>query len=112
MQVLYGEGVATHPGPESCPTVRKGRGEALAGERVGWPLSRERCTTIGGPTQSCSWKATPGLPLAQGSSRPPRGQRPQHARTLLTRESGDPSTGRGKMAPRSVPGTLEGAIRR
>ena len=31
MEVLYGEGLATHSGPESCVYDRKGVGEALTG---------------------------------------------------------------------------------
>ncbi len=31
MRVLYGEGLATHSGPESCVCNRKGAGEALTG---------------------------------------------------------------------------------
>ena len=42
MQVPYGEGVATHIGPEPCADVRKGAGEASVGERTGQPLNRER----------------------------------------------------------------------
>jgi len=42
MKVSYGEGVATHTGPESCGAARKGGVEALAGERAGRVLSRER----------------------------------------------------------------------
>ena len=41
MQVPYGEGVANHTGPEPCADVRKGVGEASAGERTGQPSSRE-----------------------------------------------------------------------
>jgi hypothetical protein len=41
MKESYGEGVATHTGPESCVVVRKGGGEALTGERAGRLLSRE-----------------------------------------------------------------------
>jgi hypothetical protein len=41
MKVPYGEGLATHTGPESCAWVRKGPGEALTGERAGRVLSRE-----------------------------------------------------------------------
>ena len=41
MQVSYGEGVATHTGPESCATGRKVRGEALTGVRAGRVSSRE-----------------------------------------------------------------------
>jgi len=42
VQVSYSEGVANHTGPESCVSVREGRGEALTGECIGQPLSRER----------------------------------------------------------------------
>jgi RNA-directed DNA polymerase len=38
MQESYGEGLATHAGPESCAAVR----EALTGVRAGRVLSRER----------------------------------------------------------------------
>ena len=42
MQESYGEGLAIHTGPEPCADVRKGVGEASAGERTGQPLNRER----------------------------------------------------------------------
>src|SRR5664279_1441785 len=35
LRVLYVEGLATHDDPESCVDVPRGRGEALAGARVG-----------------------------------------------------------------------------
>ncbi len=38
MQESYGEGLATHTGPESCAAVR----EALTGVRAGRVFSRER----------------------------------------------------------------------
>ena len=38
MKESYGEGLATHTGPESCAAVR----EALTGERAGRVFSRER----------------------------------------------------------------------
>ena len=41
MKESYGEGVATHTGPESCVGVREGVGEALTGVRAGQSLSRE-----------------------------------------------------------------------
>jgi len=41
MEVSYGEGVATHTGPESCATGRKVGGEALTGVRAGRVSSRE-----------------------------------------------------------------------
>ena len=42
MQESYGEGLATHAGPESCGAVCKDRVEALTGARAGRVLSRER----------------------------------------------------------------------
>jgi hypothetical protein len=41
MKESYGEGVATHTGPESCAGGGNSVGEALTGARAGWPLSRE-----------------------------------------------------------------------
>ncbi len=42
MEESYGEGLATHTGPESCGAARKGGVEALTGVRAGRVLSRER----------------------------------------------------------------------
>ena len=42
MKKSYGEGLATHTGPESCGAVREGSDEALTGERAGRVFSRER----------------------------------------------------------------------
>src|SRR5713226_4782780 len=42
MKESYGEGVATHTGPESCVTVRENGREALTGEGAGRVFSRER----------------------------------------------------------------------
>jgi hypothetical protein len=41
MKESYGEGLATHTGPESCAAVREDRREALTGERAGRVFSRE-----------------------------------------------------------------------
>ena len=41
MKESYGEGVASHTGPESCAAVREGGSEALTGEGAGRVLSRE-----------------------------------------------------------------------
>src|SRR5262245_25724965 len=46
MQESYGEGLATHTGPESCVGARKGDGEALTGGRAGRVFSRERCPAL------------------------------------------------------------------
>src|SRR5437870_2741415 len=42
MKKSYGEGIATHTGPESCGAAREGGVEALTGVRAGRVLSRER----------------------------------------------------------------------
>jgi hypothetical protein len=49
MQESYGEGLATHTGPESCAVGRKAGGEALTGVRAGWLLSSEMYAS-GAPT--------------------------------------------------------------
>jgi hypothetical protein len=41
VQVHRDEGVANRIDPESCADTREGIGEALTGERIGQPLSRE-----------------------------------------------------------------------
>ena len=57
MRVSYGEGLASHTGPESCGVVREDAVEALTGVRAGWVSSlasissgtveRRRLTTLG-----------------------------------------------------------------
>ena len=54
MQVPCDEGVAIHIGPESCAAVREDCGEALTGECIGQPLSRER-VLFWVPTP-CKWR--------------------------------------------------------
>lgn len=46
MKVRYGKGVTTHTGPESCVGIREDVGEALTGDCIGQPLSRERFCRI------------------------------------------------------------------
>jgi len=41
VRVPHSEGVANHTDPESCAGHREVPGEALAGESIGQPLSRE-----------------------------------------------------------------------
>jgi RNA-directed DNA polymerase len=49
MQESYGEGPATHTGPESCAAGREAGGEVLTGVRAGQALSSENCSS-GAPT--------------------------------------------------------------
>ena len=48
MEVPYGEGLATHTGPESCVCSRKVMGEALTGGVRAGLLSHERCGKLQG----------------------------------------------------------------
>jgi hypothetical protein len=57
VQVPCDEGVANHIGPESRAVAREDLGEALTGERIGQPLSRER-VSFWVPTPCTRWKAT------------------------------------------------------
>jgi hypothetical protein len=52
MQESYGEGLASHTGPQPCAGAREGMGEASAGELAGRVLSRESNVEIGVPTPS------------------------------------------------------------
>ena len=61
MKVLYDEDVASHIAPEPCVMSREGQGEASAGDRAGWPSSRERSisrTPTGLRTRKATWAAT------------------------------------------------------
>jgi hypothetical protein len=69
VQVLYGEDLASHTGPEPCAVFREGQGEASAGERAGWPLSRVRPLSRA-PTALPSRKATRPIASSQAMGRP------------------------------------------
>src|SRR3954449_8864404 len=87
MQVLYGEGVATRTGPESCAPGREARREALTGERVGQPssgVSQVRGADALRPAEG----HTTGVVIARRPSTPRR-RRTWHARTPPVREPGD-----------------------
>jgi hypothetical protein len=43
MKEPYGEGLASHTGPESCARSCKAEGEALTGAQAGGVFSREMC---------------------------------------------------------------------
>ena len=88
MQVLYGEGVANHTGPESCAGGRETVREALTGVRAGQALSGVN-----------SVRDADALEVAEGntavrvnaSARPiPCRLGPWHVRPSSAREPGDP----------------------
>ncbi len=88
MKVRHDEDVASHIGPESCADAREGAGEALTGERIGQPLSRERSISRCADAVTDAEGSTMGRVIASGPSTR-RGRRPWHVRTFLAREPGD-----------------------
>ena len=87
MQVRHGEGVAIHTGPESCGARREARVEALTGEHIGQPLSRESQLRGADAVETAEGNMAGGANASRSTS--PRGLRPWHVCTLLAREPGD-----------------------
>jgi hypothetical protein len=96
MKVSYGEGLATHTGPESCVYTRKGVGEALIGEVRAGLLSRERYCKLWGADVSTKAEGNIGYIVIARCNRTLRGQRPC-ART----EAPHAGTGRSHVWPRA-----------
>jgi hypothetical protein len=92
VQVPYDEGVANHIGPESCAVAREGLGEALTGERIGQPLSRERVLSWV-PTPCTRWKATCPSATARGPDDP------AWSETLACADAPCAGTGRSRDRP-------------
>ena len=103
MQVSYDEVVAIHIGPESCAVAREGFGEALTGERIGQPLSRERFL-FWVPTPCRSWKAIRLGASSRAPGRPGVVRDPGMCRRFLcgNREISGPTA--GQKARRSASG--------
>ena len=99
MQVSYDEGVAIHIGPKSCAVAREGFGEALTGERIGQPLSRESTLIPGADVVPLTEGKTYGRDIASAQTTR-RGRRPWHVRTLLAREPGDLTVGQQRCIVR------------
>ena len=93
VQVLYGEGLASHTGPESCVAVREDRCEALTGECVGQPLSGEN-QLRGADVLRPSEGDTACVDSARRSPTPRR-RRTWHAQNPSVREPGDLQAVRG-----------------
>src|SRR6478672_10455405 len=92
VKVPCDEGVAIHIGPKSCAVAREGLGEALTGERIGQPLSRERVLSWV-PTPCIWWKAT----HPSASSRAP--DDPAWSKTLACADAPCAGTGRSRDRP-------------
>jgi len=92
MQEPYGEGVASHTGPESCAGAREGAGEALTGVRAGRLSSRERSVVRGADAVFPCGRPHRVRRHTPGALGPRAVEDPVHARKLLAQELGDPSS--------------------
>ena len=93
MKVHYGEDLASHIGPAPCVVFREGQGEVSAGERAGWPLSRERPLSRV-PTALPGWKATRPAASSRAVGRPGAVRDPSmHGRFLFGNREISSSTG-------------------
>jgi len=110
MRESYGEGVATHTGPESCVGVREGVGEALTGVRAGQPLSREIRCFRGAHTVRRVEGNTEGAAMARRPSTP-RGLRPCACTETLHAGSGRSHNWPGVPGPRREPKGYDGDAR-
>src|SRR5712675_1247895 len=97
VQVHHDEGVANRIDPESCADAREGIGEALTGERIGQPLSRESTLILGADVVPLTEGNTDGRDNASAQTAR-RGLRHWHVRTLFAREPGDLMVGQRQHA--------------
>jgi hypothetical protein len=97
VQVLHGEGVAIHTGPESCAGRREATREALTGERIGQPLSGEIPIIRSADALVPAEGNTVGHAIASARSAPRR-LRPWHVRTSSAREPGGLCIALGRRA--------------
>jgi hypothetical protein len=97
MKESYGEGLATHSGPETCGDSRKGMAEALTGVRAGRVLSRERSLV-----RDADAVGIVGRHHRAHRYRETRGSRavadPVHVRKHFAREPGDPEFARRRWS--------------
>src|SRR5258708_8852665 len=117
VKVRYGEGSASHAGPESCVAAREGRGEALTGEGAGRVSSREiTCppAQVGGPP-GCrrdrrTRKATPARRHGETCPDPARSETLRTHRNILHGSREAPRSPRGSP-PRGRIGKPQGTRR-
>ena len=97
MQVHYDEGIANHIGLEPCAGIREDVGEASVGERAGQPLSGDR-KLIPGADAVCVVEGNMSKSANASTWATRRGRRTWHARMLLAREPGDPTSDHRRVA--------------
>ena len=96
MRVPYSEGIANHTDPLSCVGHREVSGEALAGESIGQPLSRESLDPGADAVSSVEGNTNRRAIASAWSTR--RGRRTWHVQTLFAREPGDLAIDRSATA--------------
>lgn len=88
MEVRYDEDAANHIGPKICVGAREDICEALLGEQIGQPLSRESNVVLGADAVSRAEGNTARHAFASASWAR-RGRRTWHVWKLIAREPGD-----------------------
>ena len=111
MKESYGEGLATHTGPESCGADREVRDEALTGVHAGRVLSREIVLTPGCRCSGTRQKATSATSRSREGAGPRAVGDPWHVWKHLERESGDPGFACWQRVPTGRIGKSEDATR-
>lgn len=111
MKVLYDEDLASHIAPKPCVVFREGPGEASAGDRAGWPSSRESAKSRM-PTGLPTWKATWGAASSRVANQSGVVRDPSmHGRSLIGNREISLLAG-GLARRRSVLGRPQGRSRR
>ena len=99
MKVHYGEGVATHTGPESCGLRREASREALTGVCVDQAGSGESNLVRGADAVVASRRQQARVRHRKDPGHPASSLDPEHVRTSLVREPGDLRFALGKPSP-------------
>ena len=103
MQVSYSEGLANHTGPESCVGIREDVGEALTGERIGQPSSRESLIFPDADVVEIT-EGNMGSAITRAPAQSGVVEDPEHVRKLFAREPGGLGFGRRIGHRRSASG--------
>jgi hypothetical protein len=93
-KVSHSKGIANQTGPESCVAHREMRDEALTGEPVGQPLSRESIRLVQGADAVRVAEGNTDRHDKASDYSALRGLRPWHVGKLFAREPGDLLLGR------------------
>ena len=93
MKVSCSEDVANHTGPESCVCIREGAGEALTGERIGQPSSRESLILPDADVVR-NTEGNMGSAITRALTQSGVVEDPEHVRKLLAWEPGGLGFGR------------------